>query len=50
MKNLKLNEEIVAKSMVELFKLHRCTETGLNSKPDHVSQGFLRILGKLLNK
>jgi hypothetical protein len=36
--------------MVELFKEHRCTETGLNSKPDHVSQGFLRILGKLLNR
>lgn len=36
--------------MVQLYKEHRCTETGLNSKPDHVSQGFLRILGKLLNK
>lgn len=35
---------------MELYKQHRCTETGLNSKPDHVSQGFLRILGKLLNK
>ncbi len=47
---LKLNEEILAKSMVQLYKEHRCTETSLNSKPDHVSQGFLRILGKLLNK
>ena len=47
---LKLNEEILAKSMVQLYKEHRCTETGLNSKPDYVSQGFLRILGKLLNK
>jgi len=36
--------------MVNLYKQHQCTETGLNSKADHVSQGFLRIIGKLLNK
>ncbi len=49
LEKLKLNEQILAQSMVQLYKEHDCTETSLNSKPDHVAQGFLRILSKLLN-
>lgn len=35
--------------MVSLYKSHECTEASMNSKPDQVAQGFLRILSKLMN-
>ena len=35
--------------MINLYKSHECTEGSMNSKPDQVAQGFLRIISKLLN-
>jgi hypothetical protein len=35
--------------MIALFLAHKSTETGLNSPPDQVAQGFLRIIRKLLD-
>lgn len=46
---LDLNWLILTKSMISLFLAHRSTELGLNSPPDQVAQGFLRILRKLLD-
>jgi len=50
LEKLKLNWLILTKSMIQLYTQHSCNETSLNSKPDHVAQGFLRILSKILNK
>ena len=36
--------------MISLFLNHKCNETGLNSPPDQVAQGYLRILKKMLTK
>jgi len=47
---LDLNWLILTQSMISLFLSHKCTETGLNSPPDQVAQGYLRILKKMLNK
>lgn len=46
---LDLNWLILTRSMISLFLAHRSTELGLNSPPDQVAQGFLRILRKLLD-
>ena len=35
--------------MIALFLAHRSTEAGLNSPPDQVAQGYLRILRKMLD-
>ena len=35
--------------MINLFLNHRSTELGLNSSPDQVAQGFLKIIKKLLD-
>lgn len=35
--------------MISLFLSHKSTEAGLNSPPDQVAQGYLRILSKMLN-
>lgn len=49
MEKLNLNWEILTKEMITLYKSHECTEASMNSKPDQVAQGFLRIMSKLLN-
>lgn len=49
LQKLSLNWLILTRSMIALFLAHRSTETGLNSPPDQVAQGFLRILRKLLD-
>ncbi len=46
---LELNWLILTRSMISLFLGHRSTEVGLNSPPDQVAQGYLRILRKLLD-
>lgn len=46
---LGLNWLILTKSMISLFLAHKSTETGINSPPDCVAQGFLIILKKLLD-
>lgn len=46
---LELNWMILTQSMISLFLTHKSTEAGLNSPPDQVAQGYLRILSKMLN-
>ena len=46
---LELNWLILTRSMINLFLNHRSTELGLNSSPDQVAQGFLKIIKKLLD-
>lgn len=46
---LQLNWLILTQSMISLFLSHKSTETGLNSPPDQVAQGYLHILSKMLN-
>lgn len=47
---LELNWVILTQSMISLFLEHKSTEAGLNSPPDQVAQGYLRILSKMLNE
>jgi hypothetical protein len=35
--------------MIGLFLSHKSTESGLNSPPDQVAQGYLRILRKMFD-
>ena len=46
---LQLNWQILAQSMIGLFLSHKSTESGLNSPPDQVAQGYLRILRKMFD-
>jgi len=49
MEKLKLNWRMLTNSMIKQYKEHKCKEESLNSPPDEVAQGFLRIITKLLD-
>lgn len=46
---LELNWVILTKSIIDLFKAHKCTEERMSSSVDWVAQGFMRTLSKLLH-
>ena len=50
LEKLQLNWMILTRSIIDLFRSHKCTEERLSSPVDWVVQGFMRILSKLLNQ
>ena len=48
LERLELNWLILTRTLISQFLNHKSTEIGVNSPPDPVAQGFLRILRKLL--
>jgi ubiquitin carboxyl-terminal hydrolase 34 len=50
LEKLQLNWIILTKSIIDLFRAHKCTEERLSSPVDWVVQGFMRILSKLLTQ
>lgn len=50
LERLQLNWMILTRSIIDLFRSHKCTEERLSSPVDWVVQGFMRILSKLLTE
>jgi hypothetical protein len=49
LEKLQLNWVILTKSIIDLFRAHKCKEETLSSPVDWVAQGFMRTLSKLLH-
>ncbi len=49
LERLKLNWKMLTNSMIKQYMEHKCREESLNSPPDEVAQGFLRIISRLLD-